>query len=542
MDKLRAIDLYSGIGGWTLGFKMANVEIVQSYEWWDKANKTHNLNLNTSNLEVNIRELKLNDLPQNIDVVVGSPPCTEFSFSNKGGSGDIDEGLKDVLKFLEVVHYLKPKYWIMENVPRIAKILETELEYGGKLHRFRNLFNVISVVNMSEYGLPQRRKRTIAGKFPYTLFEGYKVLCQKRTLGQVIKSLNHNPALDPLYGISLERSLLTDTETESFLNHEEERMNREAKEYHPVYNVMSFPDKLNEPSRTITATCTRISRESIIVDNSLSRNRFRRITIRERASLQGFPITFQFYGASYSQKMKMVGNAIPPFFTYYLAQAILETPPNKLKHPYEIGYDFKIPKIKPPITKLDSEGTIYPINRKFRAAIPHLRFGSGLRFELVNSHRSEFSWRIDFYYGSSKAYKTLDLDNDMLVLIKGLSVYKKIRSVFRDATKKLDGILSNISSDDIQMTWTHKKTIFHPYDLIDAIGQISQDILEHFPGGYEKDINDIVLKSTGQISMESMLILAANNGGKKLVRNAKSIFTGMLVGSWFNSKCLLQKR
>jgi site-specific DNA-cytosine methylase len=49
-----------------------------------------------------------------------------------------------------------------------------------------------------------------------------------------------------------------------------------------------------------------------------------RLTLRERACLQGFPITFQFFAASYSLKGHMIGNAIPPLFAYYVAHAYLK--------------------------------------------------------------------------------------------------------------------------------------------------------------------------------------------------------------------------
>ena len=58
---------------------------------------------------VDIRKLELKQLPnpEEVDFVVGSPPCTQFSYSNRGGSGDISDGLVDIFKFLEVVEYLK---------------------------------------------------------------------------------------------------------------------------------------------------------------------------------------------------------------------------------------------------------------------------------------------------------------------------------------------------------------------------------------------------------------------------------------------------
>src|SRR5688572_1627650 len=100
---MRAIDLYSGIGGWTLGMKLAGIENLASFEWWNEANFTHNTNFNTNHEERDIRKLNVKkdlNFNKNIDFVVGSPPCTQFSLSNRGGNGDIEDGLIDIRKFL----------------------------------------------------------------------------------------------------------------------------------------------------------------------------------------------------------------------------------------------------------------------------------------------------------------------------------------------------------------------------------------------------------------------------------------------------------
>ena len=95
---------------------------------------------------------------------------------------------------------------------------------------------------------------------------------------------------------------------------------------------MSFPDILDKPSRTITSTCTRVSRESIIVKEELNK----KINIREKACIQSFPINFEFFSSSYSSKEKMIGNAIPPILTYFIFESMKMTkkndviPPNKL--------------------------------------------------------------------------------------------------------------------------------------------------------------------------------------------------------------------
>src|SRR5439155_13311964 len=105
----------------------------------------------------------------------------------------------------------------------------------------------------------------LAGNFDPQLLESYRGVLPKRTLGSVISALSSSPVLDPIYGMTLDRIDLTGDEREPVLTEEETRMNREAKRFHPVYNRMSFPDDFNRPSRTVTATCTRVSRESIVI-------------------------------------------------------------------------------------------------------------------------------------------------------------------------------------------------------------------------------------------------------------------------------------
>ncbi len=47
-----SIDLYSGIGGWTLGMKLSGVRNLASYEWWKESNQTHNLNFGTNHQDI----------------------------------------------------------------------------------------------------------------------------------------------------------------------------------------------------------------------------------------------------------------------------------------------------------------------------------------------------------------------------------------------------------------------------------------------------------------------------------------------------------
>ncbi len=337
--KPTAIDLYSGIGGWSLGLKMAGFRVLRSYEWWNDAVETHSRNFPYQNKQerINIREMSLKSAlpaPKVVDVVVGSPPCTQFSYSNRGGSGNIADGLRDIACFLDVVEYLQPKFWVMENVPRVANVLHRELSKGCSLERYRELFGlepIIEVVDISEYGLPQSRKRMFAGNFPFELLQDYRARCEKRTLGDVLHALKQDVVVDPVWGIRLPKNEVTGRRTEVPLNSEEVRMNSDNKKYHPVYNQMQFPDSIDRPARTVTATCTRVSRESIVIKDG--KDKIRRLSVRERATLQSFPITYEFYGSSYSSRIKMIGNALPPVVAYFLGMAMRGVSRSRLKLP-----------------------------------------------------------------------------------------------------------------------------------------------------------------------------------------------------------------
>lgn len=534
---LRAIDLYSGVGGWSLGLRLAGVDVVASYEWWKPAALTCQKNLSHNPTVADIRSLELRELPSEIDIVVGSPPCTQFSFSNRGGSGDLSDGLKDIAAFLRVVDHLKPRWWAMENVPRVANVLEREFKVGGQLERYyRSLGPIdIDVLDISEFGLPQKRKRCIAGIYSRDTLLTYRALCPSRTLGQILRDLNGSPIKDSIYGIELTQQQVTDHEHEPFLNDEETRMNREAKSYHPVYNNMPFPDPEDRPVRTVTATCTRVSRESIVIETPEKTGKYRRLTVRERALLQGFPITFQFFSERYAEKLKMVGNAIPPLLTYYIGCAMSGIHGRQLRHPHEI----ELPQLatdRSPSTKPDDEGRTYPRDRRFRAAIPHLRFKSGMRFELTNNFSADsVEWRVDFYYGSSKDIRQIPLDSDLQDELSQMPLARAVIQNMLPCLQPLETLLASSSPRQLQRVWSHSGQGLSPYSLVDGLGAAANSGVSFIQGELdEADVKDL----------EGYLLLLMENdpaqsglptGSKKVLKYASEVLVGLQLGSWFNS-------
>lgn len=524
---LRAIDLYSGVGGWSLGLRLAGIDVVASYERWGPANETNFKNNHHQAHTIDIRRLSLEDLPSDIDLVVGSPPCTQFSFSNRGGNGDLDDGFTDIIKFLEVVDYLRPTAWVMENVPRIARIVESELCAGGKLERFQHLGVVSNVVNMEEYGVPQRRKRCLVGNIDFDLLKSYSAVCPRYTLKQIIDAMSAPVVVDPIYGVQISRADLRDQCVEVSLNEEEERINRAGKVSHPVYNRMPFPDRLDRSVRTITATCTRVSRESIVIDNPQEPGRLRRLTVRERASLQGFPVSYQFYAASTGLKMRMVGNALPPPLAYLIGNVVSGTladglPPiansaGKLTTPSPLAED----------TVPDRAGATYRPARPFRFAIPSLRLASGVRFDFANNLAGQVpTWSVAFIFGTSKAIHTMDLSTSLYARLISALPYR-IKS---DVLAVLDVLGDYIGSADIvrmQAVWSHSgpgaTRPFMLFDEINAAGEKLQCLLAEWADYAAQQITAAISAEYGE---------AAGNlpGREKLGRNSVLVMAGFLVG------------
>jgi len=523
---LRAIDLYSGIGGWSLGLMLAGIDVVASYERWGAANETNFKNNHHQAQTVDIRCLSFADLPDGIDLVVGSPPCTQFSFSNRGGNGDLEDGLEDIITFLRIVDHLKPKVWAMENVPRVAPIIAKELRTGGRLHGFSHLGVHAHILNMEEFGLPQRRKRCVAGNFDIELLRNYTSRLPRSTLGEVVAALGKDPVRDPLYGVSIPKAQLVDHVPEAALNPEELRINRANKEAHTVYNAMPFPDRMERAVRTITATCTRVARESIVIAPPEAPQSVRRLTIRERACLQGFPITFQFYGATYAQKLKMVGNAIPPAFTYLMGHVFRGTGARELPQLATHAERLAAPAPRPVATPPDRPGSLYPPNRSFRFAIQSVQLKSGVRFELRNrSTGGTTEWSVDFYFGTSKNIITLQMDAGLRT-----SLTKLLPSDLRGEVETVLGEVSTFIADadveNMQRVWAHKGVGgTRPFMLLDALdeaGERAAGILRSDP-----DIARAVVDAAVTVRFGDE---RPKVGLAKLLRNAPVIVAGLLVG------------
>ncbi|WP_276275258.1 DNA cytosine methyltransferase [Haladaptatus sp. QDMS2] len=335
-EKPRAIDLFCGGGGFSEGLRQAGFEITHAVDIDSGAVETHELNHpDTETIKKDIMDLDPEDLPDDVDVLFGSPPCTEFSWAKNGGGGDIEAGMKLVKRFLYFVDELDPDYWVMENVPRLNNYLPETIDFAdvpwGEGTHSVDITKVI--LEGDDYGTPQRRSRLFSGEFPVPEPSEDSV----PSFGDI----NHHfptpatgipegaTATDPNYDIELPAKELTDHFYISHVTNREAEEIRVRKEDHSYYGRMSFPDDPEVPSRTVLATNRRVARETLVMeeadeDTPDGISRFRKPTIREIASIQGFPITYQFTGSSQAKKWRRVGDAVPPTMAFRVGCAIRE--------------------------------------------------------------------------------------------------------------------------------------------------------------------------------------------------------------------------
>ena len=522
---MQAIDLYSGVGGWSLGLRLAGIDVTESYERWSAANETNRKNNGHRVHDVDIRALELTRLPEAIDLVVGSPPCTEFSFANRGGKGDISDGLQDIRKFLEIVDHIQPRVWVMENVPRSKEIILAELRPGGALAEFAHLKLQARVFKLEEFGLPQRRRRCLIGNLDFELLQTYASSLSQKTLGDVLAAYVGANAEDPLYGMTVPEEQLFDHEPDDYLNWEELRINRSLKVQHPIYNTMAFPDPPDRPVRTLTATCTRVSRESVVVADGEG---FRRLTVRERASLQGFPATYQFYAPSHGQKLKMVGNALPPLFAYYVGCAARGAAPEAVRPLTEAIASWTGPTAPPPQTRTDRPAFAFRPDRSFRFAIPCLHFKSGVRFELTN-RRTPFGWGVEFRFGTPRNILSLELNAELRDQIRTYAALAD-QPIIDTHTKTLEAYLGGLDCSTLQRVWSHRgPSSTHPFVLLDKLSAVADAIEAHL----SDTLNVATLE---QIIIECFGSNWSGVPGKaKILRNGSRVLSGLLVGSTMNA-------
>jgi DNA (cytosine-5)-methyltransferase 1 len=178
-----AVDLFAGAGGLSLGLEQAGFDVVAAVEYDPVHAAAHEFNFPQAKvLCADISELSAEALKTaaregaashgldaeawdgEIDLIAGGPPCQGFSFIGKRLVDDKRNRL--VFHFFRLVSELRPRYFVMENVPGMARgghasILDeliAEFEEAG--YRFPDdEEEKHRILNAADFGVPQERNR-----------------------------------------------------------------------------------------------------------------------------------------------------------------------------------------------------------------------------------------------------------------------------------------------------------------------------------------------------------------------------------------------
>ena len=324
---LNIISLFSGCGGLDLGFEMAGFDIPIANEYDKTIWETFKVNHPKTHLiEGDIRKVNEEEFPENVDGIIGGPPCQ--SWSEAGALRGIDDERGQLFfDYIRILRRVRPKFFLAENVSGMLANRHNEaVQNIIRLFEESGYDVTLNLVNAKDYGVAEERKRVFYIGFRKDLgidFEfpiGSTVDDDKKlTLKDVIWDLQDTAVP------SAERN----HHNPSAINNNEYFTG----EYSPIFMSRNRVKSWDEQAFTVQASgrqCQLHPQAPKMIKFGKNDCRFvegkehlyRRMTVREVARVQGFPDSFAFIYDSVNDGYKMIGNAVPVNLAYEIALAI----------------------------------------------------------------------------------------------------------------------------------------------------------------------------------------------------------------------------
>ncbi len=294
---MKVVSLFSGVGGLDLGFINAGHEIIWANDNYADAVETYKKNIGKHILLKNIEDVSIDEIP-NHDILIGGFPCQGFSVANMKRT-ESDARNKLYLEFLRVLINKRPKFFVAENVKGILSLSKGKV-FEMILEDFSSAgYNVkYKVLNAANYGVPQKRQRVI-------IIGIRKNIAQNISHPEPTHSENDFTFYNTKPWVSIGEALknIPDPDKKNNLkNHTYSKFKLKFNGY--LGNRAIDPDK---PAPTVTARGD--SKGGVVVLHHPSN--LRRMSVRELASTQSFPLDFEFIGTN-SSAYRQIGNAVPP--------------------------------------------------------------------------------------------------------------------------------------------------------------------------------------------------------------------------------------
>lgn len=291
---MRAVDIFAGCGGMSLGFEQAGIDVVAAFDNWKPAADIYRANFEHPMHEKDLCDEDAVEVIKALkpDVLMGGPPCQDYSIAGKREAG---ERANLTIRFAEIVCGVKPKWVVFENVYNIERfgtlpVMKAMLSEAGYGLTAR-------ILDASRCGVPQARKRFILVGH---LGAGNGFLDEALEAGLAEKQLTVRDYLGDKLG------------TQYYYMHPRSYARR------GVFSVDEPSATIRGINRPIPENYRRHHGDAAAIEDGV-----RALTAKERSYLQSFPESFKFEGAKTSVELA-IGNAVPPALAKYVATCIVE--------------------------------------------------------------------------------------------------------------------------------------------------------------------------------------------------------------------------
>ncbi len=322
----RAVDLCCGMGGLSVAARDMGMTVVAGVDVNPNAMRTFKRNFPEAEaIEGSVRSgtvlercrALLNGEGDSLSIVLSGPPCQGFSAAGSRDPKDRRNGV--LVAVARAIAKIQPDCALIENVSTVLAE-----KHGERLENFRQVLAEAGyhvekkVLDSSEYGVPQKRKRAF-------FFVTRRPLDSQRISDLLARHkvplVTTREALHGLPTPAIRPDVYDDeAEVEGLANHfamrHSKRVMDKIADIQPGTGPMSYR-RLHPTKPANTLFSGHRAPPAHFAEP-------RSITVREAARLQGFPDSFRIYG-SFANQMEQVTNAVPPLLTRAVLRVLVET-------------------------------------------------------------------------------------------------------------------------------------------------------------------------------------------------------------------------
>ncbi|MEE0929815.1 MAG: DNA cytosine methyltransferase [Acutalibacteraceae bacterium] len=340
---MNAIDLFCGCGGLSYGFECSGVNILLGIDNDEMALKVFERNhKNAKSICGDITEINYSDIKkvignQKIDLIIGGPPCQGMSLS--GPRKFDDPRNKLYLSYIRLVEEIKPKAFVIENVPGLVSLFKGQIK-ENILYRLTALGYKVDyrILCAADYGVPQNRKRVVFVGLRDKFFD-FDSIIKKDIVTCEMALSDLPPLIDVLGEDPNEYDLASQNHYQKLMRERSNVVRNHVAAAHSekVKSIIALvPDGGNykdlpaefKSTRNFHVAWTRFrsDKPAPTIDTGHRHHfhyKYNRVpTVRECARLQSFPDDFIFMGNK-TQQFRQVGNAVPPLMAQAIAEALI---------------------------------------------------------------------------------------------------------------------------------------------------------------------------------------------------------------------------